>query len=85
MVIDRDGADHIPAFDVELVDQSGRGHAFTGALAAYCAIEDDVRGAVKFASAAGALACTRFGLLEALPTKADIIQLLQKEDTEQEI
>jgi ribokinase len=80
MVVDRDSADHIPAFDVELVDQTGRGDAFTGALAAYCAVEDDVRGAVKFASAAGALACTKFGSIEAMPTKSDIIQLLQKED-----
>ncbi len=85
LVVDREGADHIPAFDVELVNQSGRGDAFTGALAAYCAIEDDIRGAVKFASAAGALACTKFGLIEALPTKADIIQLLQKQDMEHEI
>ena len=82
MVVDRDGADQIPAFEVELVDHTGRGDAFTGALAAYCAVEDDVRGAVKFASAAGALACTKFGSIEAMPTKADIIQLLQKEDTE---
>lgn len=82
MVVDRDGAVQVPAFDVELVDQTGRGDAFTGALAAYCAVEDDVRGAVKFASAAGALACTKFGSIESMPTRADIIQLLQKEDSE---
>ncbi len=82
MVVDRDGADHIPAFEVELVDQTGRGDAFAGALAAYCAVKDDVREAVKFASAAGALACTKFGSIEALPTKAEIIELLQKEETE---
>jgi len=82
MVVDRNSADHIPAFEVELVDQTGRGDAFAGALAAYCAVENDVRGAVKFASAAGALACTKFGSLEALPTKAEIIELLQKEDAE---
>jgi len=81
MVIDRNSADHIPAFEIELVDQTGRGDAFAGALAAYCAVENDVRAAAKFASAAGALACTKFGSLEALPTKADIIQLLQREDT----
>lgn len=85
LVVDREGADHIPAFEVELVNQSGRGDAFNGALAAYYAIEDDIRGAVKFASAAGALTCTKFGLIEALPTKADIIQLLQNQDTEHEI
>jgi ribokinase len=82
MVVDRNGADHIPAFEVELVDQTARGDAFAGALAAYCAVKDDIQEAVKFASAAGALACTKFGSMEALPTKAEIIELLQKEDTE---
>lgn len=82
MVVDRNSADHIPAFEVELVDQTSRGDAFAGALAAYCAVKDDVRKAVKFASAAGALACTKFGSIEALPTKQEIIELLQKEDTE---
>jgi ribokinase len=80
MVVDRDGADHIPAFQIELVNKTASGDAFSGALAAYYAVEDDVRGAAKFAMAAGALACTKFGSIEALPTKAEIIQLLQKED-----
>ena len=79
MVVDRNGADHIPAFEVELVDQTGRGDAFAGALAASCAVGDDLRKAVKFASAAGALTCTKFGSIEALPSKAEIIELLQKE------
>ena len=82
MVIEREGCEHIPAFEVELVDQTARGDAFAGALAAYCAVKDDIREAAKFASAAGALACTKFGSIEALPTKAEIIELLQKEDTE---
>jgi len=80
MVVDRSSADHIPAFEVELVDQAARGDAFAGALAAYCAVKDDIRKAAKFASAAGALACTKFGSIESLPAKADIIQLLQKEE-----
>jgi ribokinase len=80
MVVDRNGADHIPAFEVELVDQTARGDAFAGALAAYCGVKDNIREAVKFASAAGALACTKFGAIEALPTKAEIIELLQKEE-----
>ena len=81
MVVDRDSADHIAAFEVELVDHTARGDAFAGALAAYCAVKDNIRDAAKFAAAAGALTCTKFGSLEALPTKAEIIQLLQKEDT----
>ena len=82
MVVDRAGADHIPAFEVELVDQTCAGDAFAGALAAYCAVKNDIREAVKFACAAAALACTKFGSIEALPTKAEIIELLQKEDIE---
>jgi ribokinase len=81
MVVDRNSANHISAFEVELVDQTGRGDAFAGALAAYCAVKDDIREAVRFASAAGALACTKFGSIEALPTKAEIIQLLQTRET----
>jgi len=80
MVIDRKGADHIPAFEVELVDQAGRGDAFAGALAAHYATRHDVRQAVKFARAAGALACTKFGALEAMPKKEEIIQLLQTQE-----
>ncbi len=80
MVVDRQGADHIGAFEIELVDHTCTGDAFAGALAACCAVGDDIRKAVKFASAAGALACTKFGSIEALPGKAEIIELLQKED-----
>jgi ribokinase len=78
VLVDRSGAEHVPAFEVELVHQTGRGDAFAGALAAYLAVEDDMRKAVEFASAAGALACTKFGFIEAMPTKAEIIQLLQQ-------
>lgn len=80
MVVSREDADHIPAFEIELVDHTCTGDAFAGALAAYCAVKDDIREAVKFACAAGALVCTKFGSIEALPTKAEIIELLQKED-----
>jgi len=82
VIVDRSGADHFPAFDVDVVDRTGSGEAFAGALAAYCAVKDDLREAVKFASAAGALVCTKFGAIEALPTEAEIIQLLQREDIE---
>ncbi len=82
LVVDRNGADHMPAFDVELVDQTCTGDAFVGALAACCAVTNDLKDAVKFASAAGALACSKFGSMEMLPTKAEIIELLQKEDIE---
>jgi ribokinase len=82
MVIGRDSADHVPAFEIEAVDNTGRGGAFAGALAAYLAVKRDIKGAVQFASAAGALACTKLGAIEALPSKAEIIELLQKTEVE---
>jgi ribokinase len=82
MVVDRNAADHIPAFPIDLVDHTGTGDAFAGALAASLAVGDDLRKAVRFASAAGALACTKFGSVDAMPTKAEIIELLQKQETE---
>ena len=80
LVIDRKGANHIPAFPIELVDQTCSGDAFAGALAASVAVGDEMEKAVKFASAAGALACTRFGAQDSLPKKAEIIELLQQSD-----
>jgi sugar/nucleoside kinase (ribokinase family) len=50
-------------------------------LAACYAVSGDIREAAKFASAAGALACTKFGSIESLPTKAEIIELLQTRET----
>jgi len=80
MVVNRESADHIPAFEVELFDHTGSGDAFAGALAACCGAQDSMREAVKFACAAGALACTKFGAIESMPSKADIIELLHKKD-----
>ena len=77
MVVDRDKAEHIPAFDVGFVDHSGCSDAFAGALAASIAVGDDIIRAVRFAGAAGAIACSRFGEQDALPKKAEIIELLQ--------
>jgi ribokinase len=78
LVVDKQGTSHIPAFEVKFVDHAGCGDAFDGALAASCAVGDEIRKAVKFASAAGALACTKFGGQEALPKKEEIIELLQE-------
>jgi len=77
LVVDKNGADHIKPFEVKFVDHTGCGDAFDGALAASCAVGDEIRKAVKFASAAGALACSKFGSQESLPKKEEIIELLQ--------
>ncbi len=80
MIVDRNNNCHVKAFDVDLVDKSGAGDAFAGALAAFCAVDSDIVSGVKFASAAGALTCTKIGSVEALPSKTEIIELLQRQD-----
>ncbi len=75
-VVDRRQTLEVPGFEVDIVDKSACGDAFSGALAASVGAGDDMERAVNFANAAGAVACTRFGLQESLPAKQDILQLL---------
>jgi ribokinase len=80
VIADRESAEHIPAFQVDLVDKTCAGDAFAAALAASYAAGDKMLDAVRFASAAGALACTKFGGQDSLPRKEEIIELLQRTD-----
>jgi ribokinase len=79
LIVNRDGTELIPPFEVEMVDKTCAGDAFAGALAASCAVGDNLKDAVRFAAAAGALACTKFGCQDSLPKKAEILELLHKQ------
>jgi ribokinase len=79
LLVSREGTEHIPPFEVDVVDRTCAGDAFAGALAASYAVGDSLKEAVRFAAAAGALACTKFGAQESLPKKAEILELLQKQ------
>jgi sulfofructose kinase len=63
---------HEPAFPIVPVDTLGAGDVFHGALALGLAEGRDARGAVRFASAAAALKCTRFGGRAGSPTRAEL-------------
>jgi ribokinase len=78
-LVDRQGTTHIPGFELDIVDHAGAMDAFAGALAASCGAGDEPRKAVRFAAAASALASAGFGSQDALPTKEEIIELLQKQ------
>lgn len=78
-VVNRHASDHIPGFAVERVDRTCCPDAFAGALAASIGAGDDVKQAVRFAAAAGALACSKFGAQESLPSKQDILELLMQQ------
>lgn len=62
----------VPAHAVSVVDTTGAGDAFNGALAVALARGGDLRSAVAGAVVAGSLACRRAGVVPALPTAAEL-------------
>jgi ribokinase len=64
----------VPAHAVAVVDTTAAGDAFNGALAV--ALGGPLDAALRFASAAAALACTRRGAQPSLPTRAEVDRLL---------
>jgi ribokinase len=79
VLVTRAGSLHVPAFRVSPVDTVGAGDAFTGALAACLAAGAPAEDALTVASAAGGLTCPRRGALDALPSRAEVEALLERE------
>jgi sulfofructose kinase len=67
-----------PAFPVHTVDTLGAGDVFHGAFALAITENQDLRTALRFASAAAALKCTRFGGAFAAPQRAEVEALLNQ-------
>jgi sulfofructose kinase len=65
-----------PAFPVHTVDTLGAGDIFHGAFALAITEKQELRQALRFASAAAALKCTRFGGAFAAPQRAEVEQFL---------
>jgi sulfofructose kinase len=65
-----------PAFPVHTVDTLGAGDVFHGAFALAITEKQELRDALRFASAAAALKCTRFGGAFAAPQRAEVAELL---------
>jgi sulfofructose kinase len=70
-----------PAFPVHTVDTLGAGDVFHGAFALAITEKQELRQALRFASAAAALKCTRFGGAFAAPQRAEVEQLLSQGQT----
>jgi sulfofructose kinase len=68
-----------PAFPVHTVDTLGAGDVFHGAFALAITEKQDVPSALRFASAAAALKCTRFGGAFACPQRPEVEALLDGE------
>lgn len=73
-----DGGQHIPAIPVEALDSVAAGDAFNGALAAALSAGEDLSRAMTLATAAGALAVTKFGAQDSMPFLAEAEALLAR-------
>src|SRR5437660_6189354 len=67
-----------PAFPVHTVDTLGAGDVFHGAFALAITEKQELPEALRFASAAAALKCTRFGGAFAAPQRAEVEELLRQ-------
>ncbi|MBN1266973.1 MAG: ribokinase [Anaerolineales bacterium] len=68
----------IPAFTVTAVDATAAGDAFIGAYAASLAQGFSLQEALRWSTAAGALAVSRKGAQSSLPSKEELLQFLKK-------
>jgi sulfofructose kinase len=78
---ERENLQQTPAFPVHTVDTLGAGDVFHGAFALAITENQDLREALRFASAAAALKCTRFGGAFAAPQRAEVEALLNQSQT----
>lgn len=76
VLVDSDGVSSFPAPKVDSVDPTGAGDAFCGALAHFLSKGESLQGALPFAVAAGALATTRQGAQEAMPSIDEVNSLV---------
>ncbi len=66
---------HVPAVPTDVVDSTGSGDAFAGAMAAGLAEGLPIEAALRRGATAGALACRRLGAVPSLPRRAEILAL----------
>ena len=69
----------MPAFKVETIDTLGAGDVFHGAFAFRLVETGDVVESMRFAAAAAAIRCTRFGMLTAVATRAEVDEFLKRQ------
>ena len=74
----RDGGGLIPPFNVNAIDSVAAGDAFSAGLGIALAEGLSLSDAVRFGSAAGALAVTKSGAQEAMPFRAEVDALIAR-------
>jgi ribokinase len=69
LLVDAEGAHHVPAMKVEAVDSTGAGDAFVGSLAVFIAEGFNLREATSRAVAIASLSVTRIGTQISFPDR----------------
>lgn len=69
---------HMPAFKVKAIDTLGAGDTFHGAFTFRLVETGDVVASMRFAAAAAAIKCTRFGGLMGAATRAEVDDFLAR-------
>jgi len=69
---------HIPAIPIEVVDSTAAGDAFLGALAVALVEDKPMAEAIRWGTAAGALAVSRPGAQSSLPARNEVESLLAR-------
>jgi len=77
-VYDGVNADIIPSYDVNAVDTTAAGDAFTAALTYEYTKTNDIMHSIKFANAVGALTVTRMGASSSLPTYDEVMRFVEQ-------
>jgi ribokinase len=75
--VDAQGTLRSPAYRVQAVDTVGAGDTLVGALVTALAEGQSVADALRFAQAAAAIAVSRTGVQDAMPSRAEVTQLLE--------
>jgi ribokinase len=76
LVVDDQGARPVAAPHVDVVDTTGAGDCFDGAFAVALAEGQPLDEAVRFATHAAALSCTRLGAQSAQPTREEVERVI---------
>ncbi len=69
---------HVPGTVVEVIDTTGAGDSFSGALAVALAEGKDLIQAAQFANTAASIQVTRFGTAPAMPYRSEVQAKLEK-------
>jgi ribokinase len=77
VVVYQNGEKEIPSFQVEVVDTTGAGDSFNGALALALCEGFELVDACQFANAVGAISVTKLGAQSGMPTRKEVEEFLR--------